>query len=290
MFRLGIRNIYIWPSREGGIYLIGLLTIFLCAVNFNNALIYALSFLLIGLFLVCLLYTYSNIYGLCLHITPAAPVFVDEYAVFTVRALSPTGTRSLLLPSTTGPVHLQAQVERHLELRVPARQRGWLPLGTVRVSTQYPAGLFRAWTLLPGGVRGLVYPRPEPPRHAPAQQLVEEEHALSNPLHVQTGANDFQGFRTYQPGDPPRSIAWKSLRSDTLLINRFSDPAQSRLVLDWHALTGDPETRLSQLCSWVLQAEQSQNSYALRLPGNNIATGTGVAHKQTCLQALALYD
>ena len=290
MFRLGIRNIYIWPSREGAIYLIGLLAIFLCAVNFNNALIYALSFLLIGLFLVCLLYTYSNIYGLCLHVTPAAPVFVDEHAVFTVRALSPTGARNLLLSYTSGPVNLPAQVECHLELRVHAGQRGWLPLGTVRVATQYPAGLFRAWTLLPGGVRGLVYPRPEPPRHTPAQEFVEEEHDIANPPHVQTGVNDFQGFRSYQPGDPPRSIAWKSLRGDTLLIHRFSDPAQSRLVLDWHTLTGDPETRLSQLCSWVLQAEQSQNSYALRLPGNNIATGMGMVHKQNCLQALALYD
>jgi len=63
------------------------------------------------------------------------------------------------------------------------------------------------------------------------------------------------------------------------------------LWLDWDSLPhSDTETRLSQLCRWVLDAEAGSCRYGLRLPGQHIPLNRGDAHKHLCLQALALYE
>jgi uncharacterized protein (DUF58 family) len=55
------------------------------------------------------------------------------------------------------------------------------------------------------------------------------------------------------------------------------------------ALDGDLETRLSLLCHWVLQFSERQQPFGLRLPGCEIAIDSGEAHRDGCLQALALF-
>jgi uncharacterized protein (DUF58 family) len=66
--------------------------------------------------------------------------------------------------------------------------------------------------------------------------------------------------------------------------------ASSELWIDWdEARAADPETRLSMLCHWVLQADRFGQSYGLRLPGVVIAQARGDAHRARCLEALALF-
>lgn len=301
--RLGVRNIYIWPSREGVIFLIGWLVILLGAVNFNNALIYALAFLLAGVFLVCMLQTYVNVYGIDLNIFPARSVHQGAAAIFPVLLRSPAGSRGLTLsayssdtaeePAGMVTMRLVAGLDNRLEMAVQADRRGWLELHRVRLESRYPAGLFRAWTLVHTAARCLVYPRPaSASSRLPPQRPAPDEQSSGDQLQAQAGASDFQGLRAYQPGDPPRSIAWKSLRGETLLINRFSDHGHTHLVLDWNALAdlAGTEARLSQLCSWVLQADQARIAYELRLPGRQVPAAAGGRHKQVCLEALALHE
>jgi uncharacterized protein (DUF58 family) len=62
-------------------------------------------------------------------------------------------------------------------------------------------------------------------------------------------------------------------------------------MLDWTSTSAenDVETRLSILAGWILSAEQQQIRYGLRLPTCDIAPALGAAHRDTCLEALALY-
>ena len=48
------------------------------------------------------------------------------------------------------------------------------------------------------------------------------------------------------------------------------------------------EQALSRLCAWVLLADKQGLHYGLRLASQEIAPGSGEAHKKNCLQALAL--
>jgi len=148
--------------------------------------------------------------------------------------------------------------------------------------------LFRAWSWLALDTECLVYPQPRGRRTLPRPGAGD---ATGNAV-LRAGREDFAGLREYVRGDPPRLIHWKAYpRSGQLLIKQFADPRERELWLDWDALAGlDPEARLSQLCRWVLNAGAAGTVYGLRLPDQTIAPASGLAHRDACLRALALYD
>ena len=52
----------------------------------------------------------------------------------------------------------------------------------------------------------------------------------------------------------------------------------------------DTEVKLSRLTRWVLDADAAHVAYGLRLPGVALPLGMGEAHRERCLEALALHD
>jgi uncharacterized protein (DUF58 family) len=110
--------------------------------------------------------------------------------------------------------------------------------------------------------------------------------------HHGQGDEEYHGLRAYQPGDPLRRIAWKAVaRGMGLVTKDFTGAVRAgEIVLDWDALSGETETRLSRLCRLALDAESSGHPYSLRLPAaRRIASGSGPRHLHTCLTALALF-
>ena len=62
-------------------------------------------------------------------------------------------------------------------------------------------------------------------------------------------------------------------------------------LFDWDSLPLlGAEARLSQLCRWVLDAHSTGEAYGLRLPGLVIEPNMGPAHRERCLNALALFE
>ncbi|MFZ3124074.1 MAG: DUF58 domain-containing protein, partial [Acidovorax sp.] len=74
------------------------------------------------------------------------------------------------------------------------------------------------------------------------------------------------------------------------LVSRDSQQSQRHeLWLDLaHAALPGHEARISRLTAWVLQADRLGIDYGLRLPALELAPDTGAAHRQRCLEALAL--
>jgi hypothetical protein len=85
-------------------------------------------------------------------------------------------------------------------------------------------------------------------------------------------------------------VAWKQYaRGAPLLVAQYEGTAGEHHVLDFEATTGPLETRLSQLCEWILRCEQLREPYAVRLPLQTIATGLGPAQQRAALRTLALF-
>jgi uncharacterized protein (DUF58 family) len=102
--------------------------------------------------------------------------------------------------------------------------------------------------------------------------------------------DDYQGLRAYQPGDSRRRLHWKAYsRGLGLMIKDFSALTGSELCLDFAALEGDTEQRLSRLCHWVLELSRREQPFILQLPGSRLGPDQGEAHCSRCLRALALY-
>lgn len=294
--RLGQRRVFILPTRAGLLYALALVVMLLGAINYTLALGHALVFLLAGLGLTGMVHTFRNLHGLVITPGRSDAVFAGETAHFQLSLGNDRTTPRLALelegePGAAVGVAIAAQECSKTAIPVIATRRGWLALPRVKLSTRYPLGLFTAWSYLQPSMRCLVYPRPiAAPLPAPSAMPAAGEH------RGDAGQEDFAGFRTRQPADSPRHVAWKASARDIgdrpLLIKQFAGGAQVELQLDWQ-LT-DPglpvETRLSLLAGWVLAAEDEACSYGLTLPGLAIPPGNGDAHQRRCLEALALFQ
>ena len=287
------RRIFILPNRSGAAFFVLLLLVFLAAVNYQNSMAYALVFTLGSLFVVAILHTYRNFSGLIVSSAGARPVFVGEQASFALRlesggkgyqAIGVGWNRHAMQRIDVAAAHVQA-----LELSLPTAARGWQAAPRIRLETSFPLGVLTAWCWVDGAQKVLVYPQPLqgdlPTLHSTALDIEDQAQRM----HGQ-GVDDYQGLKAYQPGDSWRRMHWKAYsRGEGLLVKDFADLRGQELSLDFMALGGDVEQRLSRLCYWVLELSRQQRPFALQLPGQLISTGSGEEHRQHCLRALALY-
>lgn len=287
------RRIYILPTRFGYGFALMTLVMLLGAMNYSNSLAFALSFLLAALGLVCMHHTHATLLGLQLRAGPAAPVFAGGSARFEVRLENP-GRRErysvqISWPHGTAEHMADAAPGASVPLRLgaPAVRRGWLRAGVFSISTEFPLGLFHAWTWAELDMACLVYPRPAPPGLMPPTASGTGGEAAGG----RAGQDEFAGLRSYQRGDSLHAIHWKSLpKLQSPMVKQFSDTLSTERWLDWDSLPSlEPEARLSQLTRWVLDADNEDAAYGLRLPGSVLVPGRGEAHRQACLRTLALY-
>ncbi|MDO8910093.1 MAG: DUF58 domain-containing protein [Pseudohongiella sp.] len=291
--KLGRRNIYILPVGQGMLFIATALAVFIGAANYELSLAFALSFLMISVFLLTVLHTFSNLQGLTLNGFDAEPCFAGDNAIFKVR-VQRTDKRArdgVSIGAGKAVFECFSLVENtvvEVFLPVPAVQRGRMKAPRLMIQTVFPLGLWQAWARPDLNMSCLVYPQPQqcelPSIHSRAD---DGEHSSSV-----TGHADFYGLRDYQPGDTRRQIAWKSLaRGQGLKTKQFSDPCDREVMLDWSMFAGAPdEVRLSCLCYLVLQMSEQGIDFGLRLPGLMFAPDRGERHKHSLLEALALWS
>jgi uncharacterized protein (DUF58 family) len=286
---LNRRRIYILPTRHGVLFSIFLLAMLIGSINYSLSLGYVLTFLLGGVSLVGILHTYKNLQGLKITDAGASPAFAGDAAAFHLIFEAP-GPRFVinLRWRIAQPAVFDVDNSQRVAVHVPTTQRGRLKPGRFTVFTIYPLGLFRAWSYVQFDHTAVIYPKPSETR----LRFTAAGTTGTNTRTIQReGGEDFAGLRAWQPSDSPRQVAWKvAARSDVLSTKRFSDIQGGTVLLDWDELAGlDVEARLSQLTRWVLDAEQANLRYGLRIPGVEIAEGNGGPHRNHCLEALALF-
>ena len=297
------RRIFILPNRTGYFFAFVVLLLLIASINYSLSLGFLLTFLLASMGGVSMLHTFRNLARLSISPGKVEPVFAGDTAHFALVFSNPgmprfsvgarcTGRRSKgeSAPHAAGEPVFADVSERGtttLHLAVHAERRGWLQCDRVEVFTEYPTGLFHAWSYVEFGSRCLVYPKPDPGAGA----LPLDAHAAGQGNIPIRGDEEFQSLRAYKPGDTPRQIAWKALaRGQGLLVKEFGATASADLWLDFDLLAGLPvEERLSRLAWWVLEAERAQVPYGLKLPNHSVRPLTGPRHRDACLEALALY-
>jgi uncharacterized protein (DUF58 family) len=174
-----------------------------------------------------------------------------------------------------------------VRFRQATKQRGYFKPGRFRLSTEYPLGLFVAWTVIDLSMQCMVYPKPAERASPPISKTNEDGDYDSQAV----GLEDYSGLRKYQPGDSWRRVSWKAAaRSDELYIKEFTGGRPQSQWIDWELIDEpDTEKRLSIMTRLVIDAEESGRLYGLRLPGINMVQDRGNLHRHRCLTALALY-
>jgi uncharacterized protein (DUF58 family) len=275
-----------------------LLAMLTASINYGNNMAYILTFLLLSLLLVGLLHTRNNLKGLDIANLMPQPVFAGERVRFALELhnrsegrrygiwLTHTGTGEDV--ELSGPFALEGCSNTTTEISFHVTRRGRFTLSRIEVITIYPLGLFLSRMTLRVDKDYLVYPHPEGTRPWPIPEVAEENGTEG--YHMK-GGDDFTGFRPYREGEPMHHIDWKAVaRGRPYLIKEFTGGGSVQLCFGWHHLEGiGTEARLSQLCRWVLEADEQGVEFALKLPDGKIRQGAGSTHTLKCLEALALF-
>lgn len=288
------RRIFILPSRTGYFFALVLVLLLIASINYSLSLGYLLTFLLAGMGGIAMLHTFRNLLRLSISPGKVEPVFAGETAHFSIVLANPALPRFAIgikraQVAAAEPEFGDANERTSTTFQIPmmAAKRGHLKCGRLEIFTEYPVGLFHAWSYVDFGMTCLVYPKPDP--GAGALPLDMRGRGEGN---VPVGGDEeFQSLRAYRAGDTPRQIAWKALaRGQGLLAKEFGSTASADLWLDYDALQGLPmETRLGRLTWWVMEAERTRMPYGLKLGGIRVRPTLGTTHRDHCLQALALY-
>lgn len=290
---LSHRSIFIVPTRFGLLYILLLLVMLLTGINYQNSLVFALTFWLFSLGLVAMLLTFRNLAGLQIRAERAQPCFVGEYTplpiVLSAQRRAHEAIHLALSQHSGVYVRVDPQQEQKLQLNFFPKRRGPLRVGRILVESYFPLGLFRAWSWIQLDFHAVIYPQPEytPVQLAMSGLQQEGEGSVAN-----IGEQEFYGLRAYQQGDSLKRIAWKQVaRGKGLITKDFSQEIGGQFVFSYQALAGLPlETRLSRLCGWILQAHEQGDLYGLELPGQSFPLNYGYQHLHQCLHALALFQ
>lgn len=312
-------NVYILPTRPGWLFALTLLVLLLASINYQLNLGHLLTFLLAGSAAVSMHMTHRNLRGLALHLNPPHPVHAGQAVMLEAvldgpdarprrgvglqlrhRSRSRAGQMDKTAPHqepkgdaawTWADVPPLGQAVVHLTFVAP--RRGRLEVPTAQITTRFPFGLFRSWSIWRPAGSVLVYPALEQP--APPLPLAPASGGGAQARRAVAAAEDFEDVRDYRRGDPLRQVAWKkssrTLQTTGGLVSREREArVQQELWLDWQLAGGLPaEARLSRLAAWVVAADHAGCAYGLRLPGREIAPDLGDAHRRHCLEALALW-
>jgi len=252
-------------------------------------------FMLISIGIVGMHYTHSNMLGMKVTSQPAKSVFSGEYAIFPVLLDNDRNKNRNALWLTSGGFkqlcNLKPSQSKHFELKQPSTQRGYLTCSDIILTSQFPVGLFFCWSKrFQTRQRCLVYPQPLDLIAMPEDGIEAGQQQQQNSAKLETG--DYAGMKNYQPGDRIRDIHWPSLaKSQKLITIQHEVKSNSSVNLSWFSLpnTMNTEDRLSQLCYWLIDAEQSNTQYQLEMPSHTIEYNRGKTHLNECLTVLALW-
>jgi uncharacterized protein (DUF58 family) len=290
--QLHSKRVYILPTGVGLVFALMTFAMLLGSMNYNNNLSFVLTFLLSSLGLVAMHQCQRNLVGLELAFAGVDPVFSGQAATFRIAISNNSKSYrynlqiySDRISSDTHDISPGDSVIFHLE--IPTTSRGYIPLHRFGVRTLFPFELFRAWAWVHMDLNGLVYPHPA--EHVPEPPATQS--AQGHRQHDARGEEDFAGLRNFNVGDSPRQIAWKAFaRSGELLSKQFSGADTSSQWFDFDSIEEtDVEKRLSVLTRWIIDAEQKQQDYGLRMPGKEFPPGHNDVQRHACLQCLAVF-
>ena len=247
-------------TREGWIYIGGIIIVALAALNTGNNLLFLILASLIAIILMSGILSSITLSGIEMRLELPENIFAGQ----AVRAQVELENEKLTLPSFS--LRVEAAITKkspaialletpvyfpYVPKRESVRQnvpitfarRGAYRQDAFRIVTRFPFGFLQKARRVELQAEALVYPSVEPSR-----DFVEILPALQGALESLSkgGGHDLYALRGYVPTDSARHVHWKaSARSGSLMVREFTreDDCRVLLVLDPHV--SDPITGLN---------------------------------------------
>ncbi|MBS0152196.1 MAG: DUF58 domain-containing protein [Nitrospira sp.] len=291
-------------TSEGLQFLIFVLAIGIAAINTGNNLFYLLLAMMLSFILIsgiaaeyCLrrLEVRRHVPDLLFINTPvtAALVVKNQKSLLTSFSLtlSDVGDDQSVSPSIE--LHsLLPGASRVLTYQLTPTHRGRLLLSGVRISTEFPFGLFTKRAFYSREDTVVVCPEIQPVHERLLRGLFAAGYEQA--VHRRGHGSDLYNLRLYQAGDDSRSIHWPTTaRTSQLTIRETEAEEQRRAIIC--VPTSIPmshdvsfERAVSLAASLVQHLTHHNYSIQLRLGSERSSFGQGEAHRLDLLRMLGL--
>lgn len=290
------KGIFILPSRFGLAWIGLIILLYLFGTNYQNNLVIGMSLLLASLFHTCIIYSYKNLAGLSFKAQLSGDVYAGKPHAFAIMLTHDSQDN----PTRHQQICLQFAKEQHTRLihadeqttalvNVSAPHRGILTPGRITVWSNFPLGLFRAWSYVDLGISQIVFASPKQTEIQLSGHYIEDEQAEHG--KQRPGVDDYKGLKDYVPGESLKQVAWKQWAQDKgMLTKEFSEPEGQPVWLSLASCSGtDLEDKLSRLAYQVNTLSQKQQVFGLILGSQVIEQQSGEAHRLTCQKAISLF-
>lgn len=303
--RLGLKNVYIFFSRQGFLFAMLLFLTFILGVNYANNLVLGLFFYLFGIWLVGVFYTFVQVSSLEVRLVETQLAPADSLSWVTLeistRSGKPSrqirlrfddkhfdgisdeedGQRTLILTAVGSPMLIK--------LPVYAPKRGMMTLPRLVIESTYPLGVMKAWAYAYFDSLAPIYPKPKPFVWQDAdQRTASQDNAEYSPF-MTVGQDDFDKLDEYQQGESLARVSWTHFaRGAGMLTKHFADPIGGQTRLAYADMpSANHEHKLSQLCFALLQLQETKQPFVLVLANGTSVTGVGDEFVRSCLTLLA---
>ncbi len=290
---LAHRSLFILPSGFGLAYLCTTLALYILATNYENNLALFLTFAMLSLFVVAILFSFINVAGLSLNARETHTGEVGQIYSFEIILSSDKPRYAIELTfSGQKPTYIARMDAGTLVSGVPfyPLRRGWCAPGRLILTSYYPLGLFRVWSELDLNQKAMIHPHSESCNLGLGQSSVGGEEAQSAAQAVDA-IEEFHGLRLYKTGESLARVAWKHYAMGRgMFTKEFEQPHGEPCWLALERVTGaDLESRIAKLAYWVRKLSRQQQRFGLDLHGHTLGPDSGATHARACLDALALY-
>lgn len=285
------KNIFILPTGPGVVFGALLLIMLITGINYQNSLIYLITFLLGAVFVGAMHQTHRNLSGLELSLVQPGEGTAGEEVPFRFRATAGRDDAIAVVlsceESSLAPMHVPAGQAKDLVLPVPSAHRGYLRPDRIRIETRFPFGLLKAWSWVRLSSAAIAFPRPLPAPDVLSSVDDGDESSIARSVE----GNDHVDLRPWREGDLSQRVMWKRFaRNGQMVVADWEGESGSPDWLDFNAFPGmDNELRLSYLAWLVRERERVGARFGLNLPGQIIEPDSGPAHALRCLRALAVW-
>lgn len=301
-------NIFILPTKFGLLYLLFVFLLFLLGTNYQNNIIMLMSYLLASFFITVMMHSFYNLAGLSLTSHSVHYGFAKQTinVPISISASKPHFDLTFGFAKYEFKTHVENCEKGQTVIHVPylPSHRGLIPLGRVKVSSEYSFGLFNAWSMLDFSHQATVYPQQIkilPSQYQKSDIQISNNDYISNETST-AGIEEFSELRKHVVGEPMSRIAWKQLARGQGKYTKHYHSQQGSIHL--LKLSDMPNTslelQLSYLSYLIVEASQTEQRFGLDLTLNSnmsnpdsedyIEPNSGQAHKLKCLSALACFN
>lgn len=289
-FPISRQNIYILPSKSGWLFIISLIAILSGAINYNNNMAYLLCFFLTSLGFIAMLQTHQNINHLTIKPLHSNAVFLGQDIDFNFLITTNKPLQHIAIETQINHNIFSVAIDKPAEIKITesSEHRGYQKASRFKLFSDFPLGLFHAWTQVQLNNTAIVYPKPIP-HNVMTTDFFDGKNQQSRHL----GDDEFSGIRDFRKGDNLKSLAWKTIaKTNKLYTKEFHTETGDNLVFDFNKLNhiNDLEEKLSILCSLIINASSKNINFGLVLPDKTIKPNNSNSHKHQCLTLLALYQ